>query len=266
VYKFDDEKRSQVNNLRDRLVAGCEECGGTGYLPVSSVPGALRRCECMVVLRYLMELVVANIPADYWGLSIAELEIDQAYKDTVSFYLQHLATAVEKGRGLTFLGPNGVGKTSLMCEIGKAALVAGYSVRYFPLSLYITALQKERVAEIEDMESGRILLIDELDKKYRKAGSDYVVKMLDESLRRFLGAGKVLILCTNWSEAEIRENFGESTVSLLRRRCEFLEMVGDDYSRKLQAEYWDDLKVGIDYYCAQITEPAWLMEEVRDGR
>lgn len=261
TYRFSEEKKSRVLELRKQVVEDCEECGGEGYIPVTGVPGSLRRCECMIVLRYLMDLVVANIPADYWRLSLAMLEIPQVYKDSVTFYLERFAVAMQKGLGLVFLGPNGVGKTSLMCEIGKAALVRGYDVRYFTLSHYITAIQKNLTEELEDMERGQLILIDELDKKYIKRGSDYVVKTLDESLRKLLGMGKTLGICTNWTVEDVRENLGESTMSLLQRRCDFTTMDGEDYSSKLQENFWDALKTDVNFFDDAIVDMAWSREE-----
>ena len=80
------------------------------------------------------------------------------------------------------------------------------------------------------IDTGKILLIDELDKQYIKKGPYYVTKALDESLRQWLGAGKTIYICRVWSPEEIRKNLGESTVSLLKRRCAFIELAGDDYS------------------------------------
>lgn len=264
TYKFTTEKKSAVLELRKAVVEPCKFCKGSGYIPLESLPGSVRRCQCMIVFRYLMELIVSNIPSDYWHLSIDDLEIDKVYKDTVHTYVDNLSTAIQRGMGLAFMGPNGVGKTSLMCEVGKEAIVQGYQVRYFTLASYITAIQKNDDATLEDYDRGQVLLIDELDKKYQKRGSDFVIKALDESLRKFLAAGKTLVLCTNWNEGDIRENFGESTVSLLKRRCDFVEVVGEDYSEKLQGEFWDEIKKGPDYFCDNIMDMALYMEETRD--
>ena len=41
---------------------------------------------------------------------------------------------------------------------------------------------------------------------------------------------------------------GESTASLLRRRCEFVEMSGEDYSEVLQGDFKKSLTTDYDYW------------------
>src|SRR3972149_3122609 len=129
AYVYSEEKKKIVLDIRNSLVESCEDCKGTGYIPAST-EGCVYRCDCMVIFRYLKELVKAGIPKDYWSLSLKRLSVDESYKLIIKKYIKLLDNAVTKGMGLTFVGTNGVGKTSFMQVIGKEAIVRGYSVRY----------------------------------------------------------------------------------------------------------------------------------------
>jgi len=257
AYKYTPEMRKRALDLKNKTVGDCGTCNGAGYVPVPNTEGQVMRCECMVVFQYLRELLKAGIPQGYWSLTFVELEIDEAYKELVKVYLDNLHNAISKGLGMIFLGPNGIGKTSLMCEIGKEAIIKHYDVRYFTLTQYIRAVQTGDEEARADMERGKLLLVDELDKQYIKPGSDFVVKTLDEALRTFLSAGKSLIMSTNWTERELLAHFGESTGSLLQRYCETLVMGGSDYSPKKQESFWDELRDKMNYFDEVIVESAW---------
>ena len=240
--KLRESVKAKLSKLRAQVVDVCETCKGEGYLPYPGQPGSLMRCRCMINFKYLMELTIAGIPQDYWSLTLAKMQIDEKYKSVVQLYLSHLDKAMERGLGLVLTGPNGVGKTSVMCHLGCRAIVHGYDVRYFSLAHFITAVQKNNQEFIDDINQGQMLLIDELDKKYSKKGSDYVIKTFDEHLRGFLGDRKVVIIATNWSTTDVQRNFGDSLLSLMKRRCEFVEMVGEDFSNYVNSSYWERLK------------------------
>jgi DNA replication protein DnaC len=132
-----------------------------------------------------------------------------------------------------------------MCEVGKRAIVEGHVVRYFTLSSYVDAVLSKKSELVEYYEEGDFLLIDELDKK---SGTPAIYKLIDEFLRRMFNKNKSLILATNWDVDEFKEHLGESTVSLLKRRCEFMELQGTDFSDNLQESYVDRLKMTYNYF------------------
>lgn len=257
---FSETIKQKLSALKSQTVGLCETCGGEGYLPLKKHPGRLKRCECMIVFKYLMELTISNIPQDYWDLTLAKMQIADEYKRVIKNYLAHLKNAIAQGLGLVLTGPNGIGKTSIMCYVGCRAIVHNYQVRYFTLSQFITATQKNNQQFIDHINEAQLLLIDELDKKYSKKGSDYVVKTFDEHLRGWFSDGKTVILCTNWTTADLQQNFGESLVSLMKRRCDFLEMVGDDFSDYIQAAYWERLRHQKDLVTECITKQAYERE------
>jgi DNA replication protein DnaC len=233
-------------------------CGGSGYIPAS--PGAVHRCGCMILFRYVKELVKANIPQDYWALDLNKLKINPLSKKVCQSYLKNLSRAKQNGLGLVLFGSNVTGKTSTMAEIAKAAIISNQKVRYFTLSSYVDAVFGKDAERVTYYEDGDFLLIDELDKK---AGSSNIYKLVDEFLRRMFNQNKSLILGTNWDQDEFCEHLGESTFSLLKRRCEFLEFTGEDYSDHLQDSYIQRLENAFDYFNPEIVRCA--IERERNG-
>ena len=66
--KFLPEVKAEIAILKSEIIEKCTKCDGTVFIPVR--PGAVARCDCMLVFRYLKDLVKAQIPKDYWTLTI----------------------------------------------------------------------------------------------------------------------------------------------------------------------------------------------------
>ena len=217
-----------------------------------------------VILRYLIRLTLSKIPIEYWNLHLDSLKVSSEYKDTVGYYIDNIENAADKGMGVFFTGSNGIGKTSMMCEIGKVAVAHCFAVQYFTVYEYVTGIQNGDT-EIWDskINSAGFCLIDEIDKKYMKSGSDFVVKTVDNLFRKILNAGKVIIACTNWTLDEIRENFGESISSLIFGKCKIVNMIGSDYRSELQESFFDRLtsaETSVDVESKHIINLAQTME------
>jgi DNA replication protein DnaC len=245
----------EIYEVKHDVVEVHGNCEGTGY--ISAGPGQVYRCDCMTVFRYLKELVKSRIPQDYWNLSLGDLNIDAGVKRFVQLYLKNMNRARRNGLGAVLFGSNGIGKTSVLCEVAKVSIAKGHSVRYFTLSSYIDAKFKKQDDVLEYYESGDVLLIDELDKL-----SGNISKTVDVFLRSMFNAGKSLFLATNWSEEDLIKALGESTASLLKRRCEFVEMSGDDYSEALQDDFNTRLTADFDYWHKNILKMAIMFEDL----
>lgn len=247
--------------LKAEIVDPHEPCGGLGWLEPTE-PGRLNPCECMTVFHYLNALVEARIPRDYWWLGIDDLEIDEDYRTFCHWYNKQMDNAAQHALGVLFLGPNGIGKTSMQCAIGKEAIVQGYSVRYFTAQQYIEATKADGDPSLlEDYESAKFILLDEMDKVYIKARSNYVTKTLEDFLRRKTSQGTVFVICTNHDQKTLSEVFGQSTMSMLQRHLKMIGVEGEDYSEKLQNR-WDSLmETKTDYYADQITTMAKRLME-----
>jgi len=261
------------NDLRDRMLAvrrqtvdSCAKCNGDGYLPMSE-PGVLNPCDCMLVLHYLNTLIEARIPQDYWWLTLNGLTaIDKKYRELCTKYVKHLKNAAAQARGVFFYGANGIGKTSLQCVIGKAAIIAGFTVQYFTSSQLIEALRNSDVNadRLAEFETAQFILLDEIDKVYVKQGSSYVPKLLEEFLRRVVSRGTAAVMCANSTAAGFENTFGESTTSMLKRHLKFVPMKGSDYSNTLHNGWMENLTRPRDYIADPILAEAkalWIREQ-----
>lgn len=252
----------QTTNLKEILretVEVCEECKGTGYISART-EGSSKLCGCKIVFQYLLELVKAGIPKDYWTLSLRKLtKIDKQYTTLVKYFIRNIDKAVSKALGLFFIGSNGLGKTSLMCEVGKHAIVCGYKVRYITMHYYVD-LTREHTEEskrtLDDISNSDIILLDELDKAYGKTGSDYMVKTVEDFVRRSISNGRVIIACSNTKEAGLSEIFGKSVLSMIRRNLKITEMEGADYSDDLQSAWESRVENELDYFDEEIVRQA----------
>ena len=233
---------SQMLDLKRSLVDRCSVCNGTGIVDD-------RECDCRIIQRYLNHLIEVKIPSEYWELSFSDLTDVKPQKlvDLCITYSKHLAVACQKSMGLLLSGPNGRGKTSLQCAVGKVGVVQGFSVQYFTAQQYIEAVKAKNVELLSEYESGSIVLLDELDKVYIAQGSNFVGKTLEEFIRRMFSRGTAFIICTNLLESDLERTFGQSTMSILRGHLNFLLLEGDDY-RNTQMNGWlSRLQKDMDY-------------------
>jgi len=249
------ELKNAMLALKSELVSSHSECGGSGWLtPV--VPGKPNPCKCMTVFHYLNALLESGIPRDYWWLGLDNLDgVSDLYKKFCHWYIKRLPKATTHALGVLFLGANGIGKTSMQCAIGKEAVVQGYKVQYFTAQQYIESRKDEAGYSVE-YENADVILLDELDKVYIKAKSNFVTKTLEDFFRRKTAEGSSLIVCTNHDEKTLEEVFGQSTMSMLRRHLKFLNVEGDDYSDTLQTRWDTIMESNRDYFDACITDMA----------
>ena len=199
----------------------------------------------MNVFRYLRRLQRAGIPLDYWSLGLGDLVVPARYRNHVKKFLREHRNVVDRGSGMLFMGANGIGKTTLMVEIGKHFTLVGYRVRYFTVQNYMNAKFSDAPINLEDYD---ILLVDELDKAYAKPGSDWVPKTFEELVRQIVSQNRVVIMATNASEKGIQELFGKSAYSAIKRKIQIVPMRGKDYSDQLQRDWDERLSLPIDLF------------------
>ena len=207
----------------------------------------------MKVFRYLKRLHEAGIPKEYWTLHLDELQVPWKYREHVKGFLREHRNALDKGSGMLFLGSNGIGKTSLMMEVGKHFALVGYRVCYMTVQKYIN--QKFTDYPI-DISSYDVVLLDELDKAYAKPGSDYMPKTFEELVRQIVSLNKVSVMASNSTSSDIQEMFGNSVFSALKRKIQIIPMKGDDFSNLLQKEWDERLTRPLDLFHENITKLA----------
>lgn len=231
--RFSEPEVKFLLELKELTMGSCEKCN-EGWLENNA-------CDCRKIFVYLKELVYAKIPEEYWNLEWNKIDISpKSIKTLIRKYLDNFEIAKKKGKGVCFVGTNGIGKTTLLCEIGKKSIQLGFNTFYTTAQAYIDGKMigdSEMLKRIE--ENTDVLLLDELAKPYKKKGSDYVPAKMEELFRRLLPRNVIVCVATNFQESEIEEIFGDSTFSIMKRKIKFLTLLGDDVSDYLQ-EDWED--------------------------
>jgi len=192
-------------------------------------------------IRKMKQLVKANIPREFWHISLDNFDGDPTAMRLVEKYCNDLKMAREKGFGFLFMGANGVGKTSLSIIIMKEAIKQGYTAFYITLPeifKQIYAGWKDSVVLVELKKilfDTDFLAVGELGKDYHRKGSElFMVSEFDSLFRERRGDIKPMIMDTNLDEVDLAETYGQSIISLFKSRSKFITIKGDDYRKKKQ--------------------------------
>jgi DNA replication protein DnaC len=188
---------------------------------------------------------------------LEELEIDESYKKFIRMYFENFDNALAQALGIIFLGPNGVGKTAMMCEIAKEAIVRGVVPYYITTQRYINMAMRSGPEILARMTGDtKMVLLDEVDKAYIKEGSDYVPKAFEDFLRATISSGRIVIAASNEDEAGLESLFGQSTLSMVRRHLKVVPVAGPDFSDGRQDNWSKMLKEKMDWFHSNIVKMA----------
>jgi DNA replication protein DnaC len=251
---YTKETYQHLQTLALDIIGNHDECDRTGWKEDQP-------CECLQVFRYIKKLYLAGVPKQYWDLKLEDLQVKKERKEQVKRYLENGDNAIVKGLGFLFSGESGVGKTALVVEILKHFIVEGYEVLYTTAAKVLEQVMQDGMNfDASSFLKYSAVAIDELDKLYFKQSSEFAQRKVEHVFRSLLSGGKVLLICTNWTEKEIGETFGGAFVSLLKRSLLFLYFSGDDYSEKLQKNWQKELTKPFDFFSKNILHYALKMK------
>ncbi len=200
-----------------------------------------------------MTCAEAGIPKVYWQRSIADYQgnVNNEIMTVVERYISRLPEMKGEGTGLFFIGPNGTGKTGLMCEILKSICDAGFVAIYSTLNGICDKVKEgwDSNEVKQDYQTyvlkSDFLAVDDIGKEYR-GKTDFVVSILDRILRYRAGSCRVTFITSNFNAEEIRSVYGNSIASLLGDAFIPLVLVGKDFRETLQRRRMDNLLGGKD--------------------
>jgi DNA replication protein DnaC len=174
------------------------------------------------------ELRHARIPERYWDAEILP-------KTVAESYCRKLKENLAQGIGLYLYGPNGVGKTYQVCAILKAAFWPARARAMFIAAPDLvdafrpnSAMFDEDTTMAEALFSRKVLVIDDVGKEYRGAGTGFSEQQLDNLLRRRNSEKKVTLFTSNFNTEQVAKVYGENTKSLLFEACALVTLSGKD--------------------------------------
>lgn len=197
--------------------------------------------ETIKVHPHIKTYIKANIPKEFWHISLDNFDGDVKAMRLVEKYCANMAEARKNGFGFLFMGENGVGKTSLGIIILKEAIAKGYRAFYISMpeifkQIYIGFKHVEVLAELKRiLYNTDFLFIGELGKDHHRQGSElFMISEFDSIFRERRGDLRPIIMDTNFDEVSLQETYGQSLISLFKSRLKMITVKGGDYRKKSQ--------------------------------
>ncbi len=230
--------RIPLTVLASRGFGGCPLglCDGSGFV-VDEATNTASDCRCRAghIARRRAAGLEARLPKRYQGVSFDRPPVPEMPEPIVSAvrnYARNVGARLDEGRGMWLVGDIGTGKTTLAMLASKAALDAGRTVAIYSLprllNLIRGAIETEggMVGFLDRLTSVDLLHIDDLGVENK---TDWVLEQLYSIINTRYEDERAMILTTNLEIAELREQFGERTLSRLLAICgEPLPLFGRD--------------------------------------
>jgi len=239
----------------------CDKCFHSGIIvTIENGEVITEECSCKKYLKeqkkYKEALSKTNIPQKYHDFTIdmwvnigrneKEILSNKRSIQIIKNYIERIDTFRKRGYGLFICGPNGVGKTFLACEIGKAAVRAGYSVKFYTLAKIISLVlegwydEETRRETVRHIETCDFLIIDDCDKVY-KSKSGIEVAIFDSMFRERLQWNRPVIFTSNVNSEQFSESFNHSIYSMFLETSAEVVLVGEDYRKKISEQIKKDI-------------------------
>ncbi len=211
-------------------------CDGSGFV-VDETTNTASDCRCRAgqIAKLRATGLEARLPKRYQGVSFDRPPVPEMPEPVVSAvrsYVRNIDARLDEGRGMWLVGDIGTGKTTLAMLTSKAAIEAGRTVAIYSLprllNLIRSAIETEdgMVGFLERLTAVDLLHIDDLGVENK---TDWVLEQLYSIINTRYEDERAMVLTTNLEIAELREQFGERTLSRLLAICgEPLGLFGQD--------------------------------------
>ena len=204
------------------------ECDGSGII-VDAQAYTSRPCRCRPqrIARAKARKLSAVIPRRYRGASFDRppvTQIEPTVVGAVRRYVGDLDANLDAGRGLWLMGDVGTGKTTLAMLVSRTAIERGRTVAIYSMPRLLSEL---RTTFDADAETSYLGLLDSLasidllhlDDVGAERTSDWVLEQLYSIVNARYEDERAVVITTNKSYEELKEQIGERTVSRLVEMC-----------------------------------------------
>jgi len=204
-----------------------------------------KQCECIRKMANYARYDAANIPREYWDLTLESFKKTSVEKENLKERVQGITAGIRdyarQGRGLFLYGNKGTGKTMLSIEILKAAARAGYSVYYdfYPVvfSEYMKkgyGAEKAKARYEEIFATTDFIVLDELGKEaeyFDASASGEISKNFLEMNILKKRASKPTIIISNIQKGmeDIKELYGQFVHSVMSHNFDIIQFKDGDF-------------------------------------
>jgi DNA replication protein DnaC len=230
----------------------CPKCGGSTWLPGDD--GEAVPCDCRD--RRLQQArtrgLASTIPAKYRGIAIAPdgqtitdagrpMHFAPEVARSVLRFCRDINANLDSGRGLWLEGDTGTGKTTLAMLVSKAALDAGRSVAIYSMPKLLAEIRGTFDSDNDDSYAklrARLAAVDllHLDDVGAEQQTEWVLEQLYSIVNERYEDGRSIMITTNLTIDQLREQVGDRTVSRLAETCDQYPLFGPDRRREFVPE------------------------------
>jgi DNA replication protein DnaC len=227
--------------LQDRILAliqGCKTCSAKNTKTIEQAcDGLCEKCSIAVIAynRYFR----ANIPCEYWDLSMKDFSGPETLKKVYNDITADLFKVYRDGNCILLAGNNGLGKSTVVCNILKKACQKNYYVLYSTLSDIISALidapgLQSFVARKELMQVD-FLVVDEFDSKYVSEGAaDLFGRTIEHIFRTRLQNKLPTLFCSNSpNPIEMFNGSIKKSIQSLMYKTKLIPITGPDFRKQV---------------------------------
>jgi DNA replication protein DnaC len=193
--------------------------------------------ECKKKIARIRSYAKAEIPMDYWLLSMKDFQGDQNFKKyVVDNVLSDIPKFYEEGMSLAFVGNLGIGKTYAAVCILKSAIMSGYSARYIYMSDIIQKSTEGQSGIFDELTNVDFLTLDEYCDRYvfpSDKAEQLFGQTMERVLRHRLQNRMPTIICSNTPDLKdvLAGDFSRAVDSLFSRYVKTIYVSGKDFRK-----------------------------------
>lgn len=180
----------------------------------------------------------AEIPLDFWNMSISNYPGDKKFKKAIVEELKEFDNIYNEGKSYAFVGNYGTGKSSMANAILKIAVTKGYSAFYSNMSDVIDEVTRGSGGYLDKLMDVDFLCIDEFDSRWvypSEKAEQLFGQTMERILRKRFQNQMVTIICSNTPKLEevLSNHFRKSIESLFSKYLKIFYVSGKD-QRKIK--------------------------------